>query len=91
MHERRQPQRGRRIVLDAVASEIDFKQTFKIIERIFGGDIPWAYGSNDDPRTDKRNAWKNLVLGEETWVSDSYPVYHFPKPVRKERKPEDLD
>jgi hypothetical protein len=80
-------------VLDAVARTIDVGQTVKIMGDIFGEDIPWDYGPSgaDNAESRRRKAWYNLVIGEMTGSSDSYPVYHFPTPEQKERGPGDDD
>ncbi len=66
-------------ILDEVASSIDVEQTVNRITSIFGDNIPWsrpvrAKNAGSD------EAWNNVVLGQETWVSDSYPIYLFPIP-----------
>jgi hypothetical protein len=85
--------------LDSVANALDTKRTTAIMEKLFGEDIPWDYGGKDiswegarDKKEARREAaWGNLIIGEETGASDSYPVYYFPTEEKKERGPADDD
>ena len=73
-------------LLDEVASSINVDQTVEQVRGIFGDDIPWSKPLKSDWHKRAGNeAWRNLVIGEETWTSDSYPIYLFPIPGEKEK------
>lgn len=52
--------------LDMIAERLDVGKIGKVFSRVFDYSTPW-----DDK-------WQEVILGSDTHVSDSYPVYYFP-------------
>jgi hypothetical protein len=51
--------------LDQIALSAGAQEAIVLAARIFGNETPW----------------ENVVLGEETFISHSYPIYHFSRPT----------
>jgi hypothetical protein len=64
-------------VFDAVAQALDIDRIVQTASEIFSDEIPWD----------------NVAFGEQTWQSDSYPAYFFPRPPaeQKDRSEDDGD
>jgi hypothetical protein len=60
---------------DAVAWALDIDQLVETAAGVFPDETPWD----------------TVAIGEETWTSDSYPIYYFPRPLSKQRPKEEDD
>jgi hypothetical protein len=84
-------------LLDEISNSINVDQAVNLVQRIFEGSIPWTYPLKEESSQRGSNpesfAWRNLVIGEDTWTSDSYPIYHFsvPKSDRKKKDAKNND
>lgn len=79
-------------VLDEVAFTLDVDRTVDQIRKVFGNSIPWRRSSgSSQPTGESPQAFGTIVIGEETWTSDSYPIYYFPKPLIEQKKRTDGD